>query len=141
MCCVMSACTSQSASPSQNAQPIDLTVDTISSQSWPQGGGIYRVIMRNTEIDPCLTLESIKYGGDPAQLLFSKRICGMRVGNKDYDFHDVAAISYTDMQWNAEKFQFKLEDDVRTGSPSIEFFDCTVQFSEKDSQLECASAK
>ncbi|MDB4978164.1 MAG: hypothetical protein JWM56_350 [Candidatus Peribacteria bacterium] len=116
-------------------QAVDLWIDTVMTQGWAQGGGIYRVIKRNTEEDPCLTAESIQYGGNPAKILYSKTICGMQVGTTHYDFHNVAAIDYTNLAWRKDGFHFTLEDDTR--AEGILFFNCVIRHFETDPNMQC----
>jgi hypothetical protein len=115
---------------------VDPYVDDVVSVGWLQGGGVYRVIERNTEEDPCLTAESIKYGGDPPRTMVSSRLCAMRVGEKTYDLTDTAAISYHDIRWENGAFHLRVELDPRQGPPELHFA-CVIAGIEHKPMMTC----
>lgn len=69
------------ATSTMPAIPSDIT--QVISHGWPQGGGMFRVIVKNTELDPCLTLESINVANDLA--LYSEPLCPEQLTISDRD--------------------------------------------------------
>jgi hypothetical protein len=59
------------AQPLQSKIPIEIT--QVNTYNWLKGGGVFRAIQSNSEIDPCLTVESIDLQEN--QVHFSRSVC------------------------------------------------------------------
>lgn len=63
-------------------ETIPLKIKQVISRAWDEGSGMYRVIVPNTEIDPCLVLESINLSEN--KVLSSTKLCPSGMKIKDY---------------------------------------------------------
>jgi antitoxin component YwqK of YwqJK toxin-antitoxin module len=67
-----------------------------------------RAVLRNTEVDPCLTLEWTTVRGG-ARILSSDRICTMQLGDASENLEVVQDIRYRGMRWEATTLHFEME--------------------------------
>ncbi len=67
----------------EKIQPlIPLEIERIVSTGWQNGGGFFRAIIRNTEINPCVTLQSINLSQN--KLTISRDFCPHDIEVLDY---------------------------------------------------------
>lgn len=97
----------------------DPTIAAVASLGWPEGGGMYRVIQRNTEIDPCLTVESVALADTP-QVQTSARICPDNAG-----IEDAAYVGYENLRAEGNVFRILLDYEPLTGGPQ-KTYDCVI---------------
>lgn len=97
----------------------DPSVTAIASLGWPDSGGMYRVIQRNTEIDPCLTVESVALADTP-QVQTSAEICPVNVG-----IDDSAYIGYDDLRADGNVFRIRMNVEPLAGGPE-RWYDCVI---------------
>ena len=87
----------------ETIQPlIPLEIERIVSTGWQNGGGFFRAIIRNTEINPCVTLQSINLSKN--KLAVSRDFCP----------HDIEVLNYysagKNLQLNNDNAGFFIEE-------------------------------
>lgn len=119
---------------------VDLSVDDVLSIGWSEGGGVYRLIKRNTEIDPCLTLESIAYSGVTTDAISSVHLCTMRTPERAYNLMNTAYVGYQNIRWQDGAFRVRLEYMQRTGVGE-ELFECFIDALETKPVMMCVRSE
>lgn len=72
--------------------------------------GFYRLLERNNEYDPCLTLEQVtqNYQTGP-KIIDSKKLCEVMIGNKSKSLTTgVAGVEYSNFVWDSSGIKFTL---------------------------------
>jgi hypothetical protein len=71
----------------------------------------YRLIVRNTEYDPCLTLERVTLFTDfNPRVLHSERLCEIHLEKQTQSLmKDVSAVEYSNFNWDASGLSFKID--------------------------------
>lgn len=115
---------------------VDVSVDDVLSIGWSEGGGVYRLIKRNTEVDPCLTLESIVHSGVTSDVRRSTYFCAMATPERTYNLTNATYVGYENIRWEERAFRMRL---VYTPSKGVgeELFDCFIDPTNTNPVMMC----
>ena len=121
------------------AVPIFLKEYTLSG--WQKGGGVYRAYTYNSEVDPCLYVETVRYGTKPRGVIGSRTICGITTGGEHYDLkQDVAASEISHLRWEGATLHFLTQFSPLRASAQTTLH-CTGMFNAAAFDFECLPAK
>lgn len=98
---------------------IPISISDVTSESWPEGGGVFRVISLNSEIEPCIYVESINLL--ESKFLVVKQVCpeDLKVKGVRYDGTQLAGFYYDKIKMADQ--QLLIEIDVfQNAGPSFQ---------------------
>ena len=135
---LLTACTQDAKPPAQGGTgarvPLTLSLD------WPGGAGSFLLTLRNTEEEPCITIESVSAGASP-QTESTKSVCGTMVDGTRYNFRDTAGVFYENLRVEGGTFALRVEYHPRVGAEgTMKIFDCVIEDLETTPILACEEA-
>ena len=121
---------------------VPLYLEEFRTTGWEQGGGEYRAYTFNSEVNPCLQVESVRYAGKPEGVIANKTICQIEDGQEVVDLkNDVMESEISGLRWEKNELHFQVEYMLARVASVSTNLDCSGSFHEAKFVYKCQEKK
>ncbi|NQZ02720.1 MAG: hypothetical protein HRT45_18815 [Bdellovibrionales bacterium] len=137
--CLLAALVGCASKPS-----VDPSVKRVFTSSvMNEEGDIKRAIVRNTEIQPCLEIDTVNLRGDKAKVLDSKLLCDIEIEAKTVSVRpsDIQEIDYKQLVWQKGILTVELGLTKSAAGSLYQDYRCKYDGKSDQLQMACTLAK
>ena len=123
-------------------QTIDPQVQQVLTSLWYKPTGeSFRVILRNTDEDQCLQMETIGIKTVPAQITSQKKICRFLYKERNYSLQESQEVVFLSPHWEKNFFKFYLSYMPAGSQAPILYLRCEIDVQADIETVQCQEAK